>query len=195
MSVPVMNLVSRDLPLGYPPDFYPLFNLIGLYDAIIFGGILRDAYSGEKRYKDIDVIALPESKKKLMRELALLGWGEDEAISSSSSEEGRRVFTNILNSSFTAIDFTSYSDVNTDSIEAWRAAWAHTSNVDIRCNAIAWTPTSGVMALPGALEDCKGRNIHVLTRHDKTVNRIGELERRGWKNSSPDHFSRKGYPF
>lgn len=168
-----------------------------MYDAIIFGGILRDAYSGEHRYKDIDVIALPGSKKCLMQELTRLGWKEDEDLEfSGSGYNERAVYRNTSDLSLPAIDLVDSPEVNRDSHEAWRAAWVHAANVDIRCNAIAWTPTSGVMALPDAVDDCKRKNIHILRPSDKTPGRIEELEKRGWKNSSSlGNFSRKGYPF
>lgn len=180
--------------LGYDIDF-----LIGDCDASVFGGAVRDPLA-EYSIHDVDIMALPQSARRIQDRLKTWGYKQIEFFSEEASNLYKGIKKICEPWTFTkgaviiqVIRPRPQQWVRADrfSIEDSRAIMNHIlSEVDISACGVAYRVEkqyNGILyeTCPGAIIDCLEKKFRVFPEHamyqrDRIFQRIAKLEERGW---------------
>lgn len=171
-------------------------------DAVIFGGAVRNAISGD-HINDIDIVCYEHAfdiiDKKLVNDLSSLGYTEKEDVSLSDEYSDlveNSQIQSVFNYHFTqngngaskssliqliVINYPEDKDL-VGNIQKF------VSSVDIRACAMLFAPMHDTLleCIPGAFEDCKRKRIFVnrdaiMYYKPKCEDRIKKFKALGWK--------------
>jgi len=167
-------------------------------DVDIFGGAVRDSISGDK-INDVDILAMPNSSKKLMEILEDLGFAQErnqmklnelyygihiihEPINYVKNDIIIQIIRpRIVDASFYSCTYNTELIVKNTHMETLR-------NVDIRCCGVSIDNNGLIEHILNAIDDCVNKNIKSLPDNSmsnaRLTDRMNKLINKGWRLNS-----------